>query len=76
MWEIGYQSQCRWYVDTNILNARGLVTKTQYDSGKQGIKKKIEDVDKNIPNTSGPVKKTDYNTKITEIENKMPSVTY
>ena len=62
-------------VDTLILIFR-LVTKTQYDSGKQGIKKKIEDVDKKIPNINGPVKKADYNAKITEIENKMPSVTY
>ena len=27
-----------------------------------------------IPNTSGLVKKTDYNPKITEIENKIPSI--
>ena len=49
--------------DIKIAGIRGLVTKTQYDSDKQGLKKKIDDVDKKISNTSGLVKKTDYNTK-------------
>ena len=52
-----------------------LITKTQYDSGKKGLGKKIVDIDKKIPNTSGLVKKTDCNSKITEIENKIPSIT-
>ena len=30
---------------------------------------------KNIPNTSDSAKKTDLNAKITEIENKIPSIT-
>ena len=29
---------------------------------------------KKIPETGGPVKKTDYNAKITETENKIPSI--
>ena len=53
----------------------GLVTKTQYGLGKQGIEKKIEDVDKKISNTSGLVKKTGYKTKITQFEKKIPCVT-
>ena len=54
----------------NRLNS-GLVTKTKYDSDKQGLQKKIEDFDKKIPSTSGLVKKTDYNTLI---ENNIPIV--
>ena len=34
----------------------------------------IENADEEIPNTSGLVKETDYDTKITEIENKIPSL--
>ena len=36
---------------------------------------KISDADKKIPDTSGLVKKTDYISKITLIENKIPSIT-
>ena len=58
-----------------IPSTSGLVTKTQYDSEKQGLeKKKIEDVDKKMPNGSGLVKKCDYIIKITEIENKIPDI--
>ena len=57
-------------IDTKIPSTSGLVTKTQYDSDKQGLEKKIEDVDKKIPNTSEMVKKTDYSTIIIEIEKK------
>ena len=47
------------------------MTKTQYNSDKQGLEKKTKDGDKKIPNTKGLVRKTDCNTKITEIENKV-----
>ena len=54
---------------TKIPSTSGLVTKTQYDSDKQGLKKKIEDVDKKIPNSSELVgQENDYCTKITETE--------
>ena len=53
----------------------GLITKTQYDSDKQGLEKNIEDVDKKIHNTTGLVRKADYNTKIAEIENRTPDTT-
>ena len=64
-------------IGTKIPTNNGLVTKTQNDSVKQVLEKKIEDVGKKIPNTSGLVKKTVCcnNTKITKIENKIPSVT-
>ena len=49
--------------------------KTQHNTDKSGLEKKINDADKKIPDTSGLVKKTDYNAKITEIEGKIPSIT-
>ena len=42
---------------------------------KQCLEKKIKDVAQKIPNFNGLIKKTDRNTKITEIENMIPSVT-
>ena len=57
--------------DNKIPSTSELVTKTQYDSDKQGLEKNVEDVDKKILNASGLLKKDDCNTKITEIENKM-----
>ena len=47
--------------DTKAPSTTELVTKIQYDSEKQALEKSIKDVD--------------YNTKITEIKNKIPSVT-
>ena len=46
-------------IDTKIPSTSGLVTKTQYDSDKQGLERKIENVDKKKPNTSRLVKKID-----------------
>ena len=43
------------------------VSKTQYDSNKSDLKKKI-------PVTGGLVKKMDYDAKITEIEKKILSI--
>lgn len=56
-----------------IPSTSGLVSKIQYDSDKQDLEA-IKDVDKNITNTLWLVKKTDYGTKITDIENKIPTV--
>ena len=53
---------------TKISSTNGL------DSDKQGVEKKIVDVDENITNTIGLVKENDYNTKVTDIENKIPTV--
>ena len=52
----------------------GFILKTEYDTDKSDLEKKISAVDKKIPDTSGLVKKTDYNSKITEIQGKMPSI--
>ena len=54
-----------------IPNNSGLLSKTDYDSDKQNL-----DVDKkNNPILVSSSKKSDYNTKITEVENKIPSIT-
>ena len=53
---------------TKISSTNGL------DSDRQGVEKKIVDVDENITNTIGLVKENDYNTKVTDIENKIPTV--
>ena len=41
--------------------------KTKYDTDKSELEKKI-------PDTSDLLKKRDYNSKISEIENKIPSI--
>ena len=51
-------------IDTNIPSTSELVTKTQYDSDKQDLEKRIEGVDKEVLNTNGLVRDTKYNTKI------------
>ena len=63
--------------DTNIPSTSELVTKTQYDSDKESLEKKFDDMDKKIPNTSGLDNKTGYNTKIdmADIESRIPSIT-
>lgn len=53
---------------TKISSTNGL------DSDRQGVEKKIVDVDENINNTIGLVEENDYNTKVTDIENKIPTV--
>lgn len=53
---------------TKISSTNGL------DSDRQGVEKKIVDVDENITNTIGLVEENDYNTKVTDIENKIPTV--
>ena len=53
---------------TKISSTNGL------DSDRQGVEKKIVDVDENITNTIGLIKENDYNTKVTDIENKIPTV--
>ena len=54
-------------IDTKIPS-----TKIQYDSHKQDLEKKNDD---KIIFTREMVKKNGYDRKITEIENKIPSVT-
>ena len=62
-------------IDIKVPSTSRIVTKTQYDSDRQGLEKKIEKVDKKTPKTTGLVKNTDYNIKIKEIESKITSVT-
>ena len=52
----------------NNIDTAGFVLKTISDTGKP-------DSEKKIPYTSDLAKKTDLNAKITEIENKIPSIT-
>ena len=49
--------------------------KTQYNSNKQNLENKIENVNKYIPSNRGLVKNTDYSIKVIEIDNKMHNVT-
>lgn len=56
--------------DTKLSSTSGLVTKTKFDSDKEGLQKKIENVYKKIRSTSGLV-----TTQKLQIENKIPSVT-
>ena len=61
-----------------ITKLSAIVTKISSTNGlysdKQGVEKKIVDVDENITNTIGLVEENDYNTKVTDIENKIPTV--
>ena len=56
------------------IDATGFVLKTKYDTDKSDLEKKISDDEKKISNTRAFVKKTYYSSKITEIENKIPSI--
>ena len=57
--------------NAKIPSTSELVTETQYDSGKQGLQKRIEDVDKNkTPSITGLVTTAALNTKAEEIEIK------
>ena len=51
------------------------VSKTTYGTDKSDLEKKIPDAAKKIPNSSDLAKKIDLNAKITETENKIPSIT-
>ena len=51
-------------IDRKIPSTSELVTKTQYDSDKQSLQRKIEDVDKKMPNMPNELaKRINYNTK-------------
>ena len=52
----------------NNIDTTGLVLKNTYNTDKSDLEIKI-------PDTSDPAKKADLNAKITEIENKIPSIT-
>ena len=59
----------------NAIDTSGFVLKTNHDTDKSDLEKKINDADKKIPDTSRLVKNTDYKAKITETEGKIPCIT-
>ena len=58
----------------NNIDTSGFALKKKYDINKSDLGKKISDADKKVLDISRLVEKTNYNTKITEIENKIPSI--
>ena len=58
----------------NNIDTSGFALKKKYDINKSDLGKKISNADKKILDISRLVEKTNYNTKITEIENKIPSI--
>ena len=56
------------------IDTTGFVLKTKFDTDQSDLEKKISDVGKNVPDTSAFIKKPDCSSKITEIENKIPSI--
>ena len=50
--------------DIKVSITSGLVVKIQYDSAKEGLEEKIENIEKKIPNASGLVKKIICNTNL------------
>ena len=55
-------------IDNNRFVNNRFVSKTEYNTDKPYLERKLFD-------TSGHVKKTDYNARITEIEGKIPHIT-
>ena len=58
----------------NAINSSKFVLKTQCDTDKSGLEKKINDANKKISDISGLVKKSDYYAKVSEIEGKILSI--
>ena len=58
----------------NIDNT-GFVKKNKYEKDGSDLEKKISDVDKKFPDVSSLDKQTDSNFKISEVEDKIPSIT-
>ena len=57
------------------IDTTGFVLKTTYDTDKSDLEKTLLMEIKKIPDTSDLAKKIDLNAKISEIENKIPSIT-
>ena len=58
-------------LENKFLDKTTLIHINQYNTGKQNLEKKIEDVDKKIPETSKSVTAIVLNTRISEVENKI-----
>lgn len=58
----------------NAIDISAFVLKTEYNTDKSGLEKKINDAEKGIPDTRGFVAKMDYNPKISEISSKISSI--
>ena len=65
----------KFVAKVNKIDTTGFVLKTTYDADKSDLEKKLAMQIKKILDTSDLAKKTDLNAKITEIENKIPSIT-
>ena len=57
------------------IDTTGFALKSKYDTVKSDLENKLIDAEKKIPVANSLVKKIDLNAKITEIGNKMPSIT-
>ena len=56
------------------IDTTDFVKKNKYEKGGSNFEDKISKVEKKIPDVSGLVKKTDYCSKITDLENKIRSI--
>ena len=54
--------------EVKVIDPSGFILKTQYNTDKSGLEKKIQDADKKISDTSWPIKKTVYKGRILKIE--------
>ena len=62
----------RLVAKVNAIDTSEFVLKTQYDTDKSGLEKKIDD--NKLPDIGRLVKKTGYNAKITKIKGNIPSI--
>ena len=58
----------------NTIDTSVFVLKTQYNTDKSGLEKKVDDANKKITDTCRLLEKTDYYAKITDIKDKIPTI--
>ena len=56
------------------IDTTNFVIKNKYEKDESDFEDEIIKIDRQIPDVSGLVKKTDFNAKVTEIEDKIPSI--
>ena len=49
--------------EVKVIDLSGFILKTQYNTDKSGLEKKIQDADKKISDTSWPIKKNSLQRK-------------